>query len=136
MLPQFTKTESSIKLIEPVYKNLYEIAFKTNIEPTSPALSTIQDNIAKYELHKSNIVMKLVFGDTSIKDVCAFFDGITETSIMIHNPQGSIIRRVVLEMSENCLEDFCLCQDWDAHDELVTFDVTLKYKEITSEILS
>jgi len=139
MLQEFNKSGVCVNPVNPVYKSLYEISFKfkPENEPTRAVLDFAQDNTVKYTLHKSNIVITLnINSDTQIKQTCEFFDNISETVITMHDTRGSITRRMVLEMSGNCLDDFSLCQDWNAQDELVTLDVTLKYKIITSEIIA
>lgn len=139
MLPKLDISEATTIHAEPVNKSLYEIVFKfkPENEPSPKVLAFAQDNTVKYTLHKSNIVVTLNFNaDTPIKQSCDFFDCIYETIITMTDHTGRITRRIVLEMADNCLEDFSLCQEWNACNEVVTLDVTLKYKIITSEIIS
>lgn len=135
MLPHFKNIEAAKYYSEPIFQNLYEIELvKEEKNVRFISFSNITDEIFAYNLEKSKIQFSLNFNEnTSIKDLCAYFNDVKEVKIIIHDKKGEVIKTITLEMLENCLDNFSFKQNWALISDLVHLDITLNYKEITSE---
>ena len=135
MLPHFKNIEAANHYIEPVFKNLYEIELvKEEKNVRFISFANITDEIFAYNLEKFKIQFSLSFNEnTSIKDLCAYFNDVKEVKIIIHDKKGGVIKTITLEMFENCLENFSFKQNSNLTSDIVHLDITLNYKEITSE---
>jgi hypothetical protein len=139
MLPHFKNSQAAVLFTEPIYGNLYEMYFVYNDDTKfdKDDLLFIQENTTRYDLRKGKITITLnMLEECSITKFCAIFDDIKHIIICVHNPKGEIKRKITLDSPKNSLEDFSFKQDWNEHNNLVSFDVIIKYTEITSEIIA
>lgn len=134
-------SSKSVQNYEPIHKNLFNIRFFYNVKCkpifNEEDLTYIDDNVIEYDLHNGKILLRLNFQEhTSLKKFCDIFDNVYQTVIKIENRKGEIKRIITLSMCENSLDDFSFSQSLNKRDELVYFDVILKYKEILSEVIN
>lgn len=132
-------TESIPKELVPIYRDHYDMHFVYNDDNVfdKDDLRYIDENIARYDLRKGKIIITLnMLEECSITKMCAIFDNVKRIIISVHNPVGHLKREIELDVPKNSLDDFSFVQDWNDHDKLAYLDVTIKYTEITSEIIA
>jgi hypothetical protein len=139
MLPHYKNSQSAVSHIEPIYINLYEISyiFRTPLQFSVDELFYIDDNTTGYDLRKNRIILNLnMLEHCSITNICKIFNDIEAMIIEVHNKKGEIKRKMELQFDKNCLEDFSFKQDLNNYNGISYLEITLKYREITSEIIA
>lgn len=139
MLPHFKNTDIAKYPHEPVYRDCYEIFlfYNDDTKLDDDHLRFIQDNIVRYDLRKGKIIVTLnMLEECSITKMCAIFDDVKQIVITVHNSKGEIKRKMTMDSPKNSLDDFSFVQDLNDHDKLANLNVTIKYTEITSEIIT
>ena len=139
MLPHFKNSQAATLLTEPIYINLYEISyiFRTPLQFSVDDLFYIDDNTTAYDLRKNRIILTLnMLEHCSITKICKILDDVEGMIITVHNKKGEIKRKMEIQFDKNCIEDFSFKQDLNNNNGISHLEITLKYKEITSEIIA
>lgn len=139
MLPHYKNAQAATLLTEPIYLNQYELfyIFGSPLDFDINELAYIEDNTTAYDLRKNRIILTInMLEHCSITKICKILDDIDNIIISVYNSKGEIKRKMELEFDENCLEDFSFKQDLNINYGISHLEITLKYKEITSEIIA
>jgi len=139
MLPHYKNVNTVSSPFDPIHATLYSMSFVYNDESkfNKSDLLYINDNTTHYDLHKSVIDITINMEEKrAITGLCDLFNDVKQIIISLENRKGEITRTITLDMPQNCVEDFSFAQGWNEHEKLTNFNISLKYTEITSEIIS